>query len=217
MACDCCCSDESVALASLASESHSARIRTLRNVGFRLLYETGEPASVDRIAQQTGWSIDVVEEMLVSPETAGRVRRDDAGRLVGIAGLSIEPTAHEVRIGDRTFWTWCALDAVGIVAALKETGAVFSTPPNGSGTLEIRFVDGASLSDESLFILGDFDAVNTVETWCPSVNFFASRQEATSWAEGHHLEGDVVSISQIAQSAEEMWRPVVTELTPVNG
>jgi alkylmercury lyase len=195
----------------------SEDVMKIRNVGFRLLYETGEPVPVDLIAEHGGHEVAEVAEILARPDVVGRSRRDKAGRLVGIAGLSVDPTPHEIQIGERRMWTWCALDAVGIFTAMEETGVVYSTPPDGSGTLEIRFVNGECLSDPSLFILGGFDGGDSVESWCPSVNFFATADDATAWADGHHLEGEVVSIGQIAENAGAVWRPVVTELGPANG
>ena len=189
----------------------------IRNVGFRLLYETGEPVPVHLIAAHSGDEVAEVEEIFARPDVVGRSRRDEAGRLVGIAGLSVDPTPHEIQIGERRLWTWCALDAVGIFTAMKATGVVYSTPPDGSGTLEIRFVNGESLSDPSLFILGGFDGRDSVESWCPNVNFFTNADDATAWADSHHLHGDVVSISQIAENAGAVWRPVVTDLGPANG
>ena len=195
----------------------SEDVMKLRNVGFRLLYETGEPVPVDLIAAHSGNEVGEVEEIFATPDLVGRSRRDEAGRLVGIAGLSVGPTPHEIQIGERRLWTWCALDAVGIFTAMEATGVVYSTPPDGSGTLEIRFVIGQCLSDPCLFVLGGFDGRDSVESWCPSVNFFANADDATAWADSHHLEGDVVSISQIAENAGAVWRPVVTELGPANG
>lgn len=36
------------------------------------------------------------------------VRFDDKGRVNGYWGLTLEPTKHRMRIGDRTLFAWCA-------------------------------------------------------------------------------------------------------------
>lgn len=187
----------------------SDEVMKLRNVGFRLLFEMGEPVTIEALAAHSGYSTSRVERALASPDLAGRTRRDEEGRLVGIAGLSIEPTRHEIVIDERTRWTWCALDAVGIFSALGKSGEVRSTPPDGSDRITIRFAAGATASDESLFLLTGFDATNALETWCPSVNFFPDSDTASAWAEQHKLEGDVVTISQVAEPAGKVWTPVV--------
>ena len=187
----------------------SDEVMTLRNVGFRLLFETGEPVTIHTVATHTGYSTSKVQQILASPDLVGRVRRDQEGLLVGIAGLSIESTRHEIRIDGRRLWTWCALDAVGVFNALGASGEVSSTPPDGSDPMTIRFVEGASVSDESLFLLDGFDATNSLETWCPSVNFFPDSDTATAWAKQQNIKGDVVTISQVAEAAGQVWTPVV--------
>lgn len=208
--------DQTITFDNFLGELSEDVIR-LRNVGFRLLYETGKPVPVDLIAERSGYIPAEVEEILSMPDLVGRVRRDEEGGLVGIAGLSVEPTPHEIHIGRRRLWAWCALDAVGIFAAMRATGNVYSTLPDGSERLEIRFEDGAGVSDHTLFILAGFDGINSVESWCPSVNFFAKPDDATAWARDRGLEGNVVSIGQIADSAAEIWGPVVIEVGPVDG
>jgi hypothetical protein len=44
---------------------------------------------------------------------------DDAGRVVAAHGLSLVPARqHRLTMGERQFWTWCALDVIGIPAGL---------------------------------------------------------------------------------------------------
>ena len=86
----------------------SDEVMTVRNVGFRLLYETGHPVTIQTLATHSGYSTSEVEEILAMPDLIGRARRDKEGRLIGIAGLSIERTRHEIRIEGRRLWTWCA-------------------------------------------------------------------------------------------------------------
>lgn len=192
-------------------------VQTLRSVGFRLLYETGRPVTMETLAERSGFTVAKVEETLSKPELVGRSRRNTMGHLIGIAGLSVEPTPHEIRIGGARFWTWCALDAVGIFRALGETGVVYSTRPDDSETLEIQFIDGESQSNLRLFILGEFDETTSYEDWCPNVNFFANSNDATLWARTHQLDGDVVTISEIADDAGEIWRPVVADVGATSG
>ena len=50
------------------------------------------------------------------------------GSVVG-AALSVHETAHRIRIGDRKFHAWCALDTFFIPGLLGETAYVESTCP----------------------------------------------------------------------------------------
>lgn len=139
----------------------------------------------------------------------GRVELDDRGRLLGIAGLTITPHSHRLDIDGTTRWTWCALDAIGILGALQATGTIHSTDPHTGGAIEIEVEGGTPAGDTSLFILGGLGSANIREDWCPRVNFFANREDAESWVAANDLGGDIVSVAAIAPRATAMWQPVV--------
>jgi hypothetical protein len=52
------------------------------------------------------------------------------------------------------------------------------------------------------------------EAWCPLVNFSTSRNAAVEWATVNKLDGDIVSVTRIAEQAAEMWKPVVDRGAP---
>ena len=154
---------------------------------------------------------------LAEIESAGRARRDPDGDLVGIAGLSLEPTRHAIEIDGRKFWTWCALDAVGIFTALEATGEVRTQPPGDSDELRIRFKNGLTESATAIFIAGGYDGTDVFETWCPKVNFFSTPKEAEMWSAAERMDGDVVSISEISEAAGVIWASVVNANMAMSG
>lgn len=186
----------------------------VRSAGFRLLLEDGRPIDREEWAAAAETDIGALNTILEGTETKGRVALDTEGRLVGIAGLTIEPTRHEVEIDGTTRWTWCALDAIGILGALEADGIVLSRDPRRGNEVRIAFTDGKPDDDATLFILGGYDGANAVEEWCPLVNFFSSRQDAEEWVQSEGLEGDIVSVTEIASQAADMWHPVVDPATP---
>lgn len=194
--------------------SMAPELEQIRKVGFGLIYETGAPVPLDLLAERSDLSISEVETRLTLIEDTGRARRNTKGDLVGIAGLSLEQTPHSVRIEGRDFWTWCALDAVGIFSALRATGTVRSSPPGRNESLEIEFRRGATESSASVFIAGGYDGKDVFRSWCPKVNFFATAGEAHSWAARKGVEGDVVTIPEIAGTAGSIWQSVVSGAGP---
>ena len=116
--CDCCVAsvDQCGAIDSYTTEL-DPDLELIRAVGFGLIYETGAPVPLATLAVGSNLSVEETESRLSEVEAAGSARRDQNGNLVGIAGLSLEPTPHAIEIEGRSFWTWCALDAVGIFAA----------------------------------------------------------------------------------------------------
>lgn len=196
-------------IASGILEGMAPDLMALRNTGFRLLFSSGAPLPLEVLSVETRYGIEELESIFERPDVAGRVRRDQAGSIVGIAGLSIEPTPHEVQVNGKRFWTWCALDAVGILSAMGSTGQVVSTIPGQSDPITIEFVAGRAVSDHTIFILGGFDGTDVCESWCPNVNFFTTAEDAETWASERGLTGEVVTIDEIHEAAGAIWEPVV--------
>jgi alkylmercury lyase-like protein len=192
----------------------SPEVTAARSAGFRLLLEEGRPVDRAEWAAAAGTDVEALNTILEGAETKGRVQLDTEGRLIGIAGLTIEPTRHKVEINGTTRWTWCALDAIGILGALEADGIVHSKDPRRGDEVRIAFTDGEPDGDATLFILGGYDGDNTVEEWCPLVNFFSSRQDAEEWVQSEGLKGDIVSVTEIASQAADIWLPVVDPAAP---
>lgn len=209
-----CCSpasstDTAPVLDELRAEETPGDVAAIRSAGFQLLLKTGQPVTVEDLVTATEMAPDRLAEILNSARARGRVEFDTDGNLIGIAGLSLTPSRHQLTIGDTTRWTWCALDAVGILGALQATGAVRSTDPHSEDTIHIKFIDGQPDTDTHLFILGGYTDGSVRENWCPRVNFFTTHQAAQAWVGANDLEGDIVPVADITADAAEMWRPVV--------
>jgi len=202
------------ALAAVADDSVGPDTAALRSAGFRLLLEGGSPVAQSVWAEEAGVDRGAFERALREASDRGRVTLDDDGRLVGIAGLTIEPTTHRLDIDGISRWTWCALDAIGILGALEADGSIHSSDPGTGEDIEIVFHGGVPVGDAAMFILAGYADVNVRESWCPQVNFFTSESTATEWVRTQGLEGDVVSIAQVALEAAEMWKPVIDGETP---
>lgn len=144
----------------------------------------------------------------------GRIEFNNDGHLMGNAGLSLTPSRHQLTIGNNTRWTWCALDAVGILGALGATGTVRSFDPQTGESIQVKFVDGSPDTDTQLFILNDYANGSVREDWCPRVNFFTTLEAAQAWIAGNNLDGSIVAVSQIAGDAAAGWRPVVNTDSP---
>src|SRR6266702_2692280 len=98
----------------------------VRGQAFRQLLATGDPVSGKDLAAAIGISAAKVTRVLDELNTAGRIRRDEAGRVSGSAGLSVVADSHQIDFEGRRFWTWCAYDILGIFGALRATGAAAS-------------------------------------------------------------------------------------------
>ncbi len=185
----------------------------IRTAAFRLLLERLTPIETGDLHQSTGISSDRLLELLDELDAAGRIRRDDSGRVVGSAGLSVVADRHEIELDGRRFWTWCAYDILGIFGALGASGRAISPSPGGGKTIEVQFDRGRPVKNDAMLFRPDEELLNCCENvyeqWCPNSNLFASRELAERWASRHALDGRVMDLAEAAELATADWTEVV--------
>ena len=186
----------------------------VRVEAFRQLFASGSPVNVNKLASAVGCPPARLLITLDELDRAGRIRRDETGRLVGSAGLSVIPDRHRIELNGRTFWTWCAYDILGIFGADKATGSAFSLSPATGATLQVRFHDGRPKVDRVvLFRPSDSAAAcctNLYEEWCPNSNFFEDKRSAESWSTSRKIEGRIMGLEEASVRATGEWMPLFT-------
>jgi hypothetical protein len=85
---------------------------------FRALLD-GDPPYQTVIGAVTGLTTQAVHDVVRQLVSEGRLTVDAAtGAVTGAGGLSLVESRHVMSMNGRRYWGWCALDAVGIPAAL---------------------------------------------------------------------------------------------------
>lgn len=193
----------------------------IRKVAFQRLLETHQPVPVTALTGELGEPPEQVDAAVAKLDRQGRIRRNQSGDVVGSVGLSVEPSRHELFIGDQKFWTWCAYDAVGILAALGASGRVLSKSPLTGASIDIRFHDGSpDKSDAVLFMPADIVSasdgapspareVSPYDDWCPLANLFENREASLAWAARHRVRGQSLSLVEAAGRGATHWQPIV--------
>jgi len=188
----------------------------VRDQAFRQLLATGDPATGEDLAAAIGLSSDKFALVLEELNTAGSIRRDEAGRVIGSDGLSVVADRHQIDFEGRRFWTWCAYDILGIFGALRATGTAASRSPATAAPITIRFRDGRPVAAAVvLFRPTDSFAASCTsiyEEWCPNSNFFEDDGSARAWSASHKLEGRVLSLEEAADLATAEWLPMTRPL-----
>lgn len=188
----------------------SDRHRHVQAAAFALLLDVGQPVNVEQIATRASLEPGEVENLLADFDAVGRVRFDDDGRVVGIAGLSIEPTCHRLDLPGATRWTWCALDAIGILGALHRDATFTTRVPGSDRELALTFtIGGPGPTDAVVFIADGYGSDSVVDTWCPTVNMFDDTDAATVWARSQGISGRPIAVVELAPDAAAMWAPLV--------
>lgn len=187
--------------------------RRVQAAAFGLLLNEARPATLEGVAAQAQLPPDEVRRLLDDFDTVGRVRRDEQDRVVGIAGLSIEPTQHTIVIDETTRWTWCALDAVGILGALGRGGHYITRAPGADDELRVDFTaTGLAATQTVVFVADGYGDAPVVETWCPTVNLFPDATAAEAWAAASGATGRAVPVAELADEATAMWTPITGAL-----
>lgn len=181
--------------------------RRVRSAAFLALLRTGRPVSPRAVAQDAKTTVDTVTDVFAYFAERGSVQHDDNGRLVGIAGLTVQPTRHVIDLPQGRRWTWCSLDAVGIVAAVG-SGEIDSTGPGGEFHIvyrDARF-DPAELA---VFVADRYRMTSSLGQWCPLVDFFPTVEAADHWSADRGVEGRGVPLLDIADVAGDRWREII--------
>jgi alkylmercury lyase len=137
---------------------------------------------------------------------------DDTGHVVGAHGLSLVPARqHLLTMRNRQFWTWCAIDGVGIPAGLG-ADAVAETTCQLCGTpVRLDFHAGDIV----------YSSHPAVRVWnaqrlpgrgpagpphCALMNLFCSAEHLDNWRAAHPDEaGHVHSLAEVAEIGHAEW------------
>jgi alkylmercury lyase len=184
----------------------------IRATAFRLLLANGVPINGVELAAATGIRVEKLDEHLDDLHRAGRIRRDVAGRVIGSAGLSVTKERHEIELGGRRFWAWCAYDILGIFGALGANGRALSPNPDGQ-TIEVQFERGRPVNSNAVLFRPDGELMSRCENvyleWCPNSNLFADAERAKAWAVRRVINGRVMDLSEASTLGADDWAEVV--------
>lgn len=180
----------------------------VRARSFLALLATGRSVPAEALGVPAGMGAADVREAIDGLRSAGRITVDDNG-INGSLGLSVVPCRHRIDLPQGRRYTWCALDAVGILGALGATGSITSTSPDGE-PVAVRFARGRPIGASGLVILlPERGSGPTVHTWCPLVNFFAGPERARAWSDERELVATVVPLAEATTLATGLWRAAI--------
>ncbi|MGH2746493.1 MAG: organomercurial lyase [Actinomycetota bacterium] len=170
---------------------------------FQSLWTTGEPVPLDHLTRA-----EVAGPMWVRQQ-GENVATDKDGNIIGFRGLSVQPTDHRLELPERTLWTWCAFDAVGIMAAFEASGRIVSADPLSGTPIKIDFQRGQPTTNDLVVFFADAPSGGVDRTdWCPLVNFFENAEAANQWATERGRSGEPVSLIDATRQGAAFWRPL---------
>jgi len=166
---------------------------------WRLLAE-GKPVSPGELATASRRSLPELQALVQTSD----MRVDQAGNILAY-GLSLQPTAHQLHLGEQALYTWCALDALVFPALLGRAARVISSCPVTGRAIRLTVTPEAVLDLEpagavvSIHLPGeDTDICNVQEDICNDGFFFVSHEVASTWP-SLHPKAVLLSVEEAAQ------------------
>jgi alkylmercury lyase len=184
---------------------HSDLDDVFRRHAFEQLRRSGAVAVTEVVATSPSGSESAQCTLDVLVERGMAILND--GNLVGIDGLSLQPTGHRMRLGDDQLFTWCAADAIGIPAALGEDGEVATACPYCSTRVVIPISAGVPQAEDDLVLwLPTASCSHVVTQFCPDVNFFCNREHLDAWrSQAGEPEGETLDTDGAAELGRQWW------------
>ena len=103
----------------------------------------GVASTTTNISVASGISLTEIELRVQGLSDVGRIEVD-GDRVIGVGGRTLNSTNHELQLPEATMRTWCALDAVGIPAALELDGRIRTSCPYCRQAIDLEFEDGSA-------------------------------------------------------------------------
>ena len=123
------------------------RIRSSAYLGLR----DGRPVGPAELALELAADAEAVQHAIDTLVGRGALELNDSGAITGSSGLTLSETAHRLLLDGAEFHTWCALDAIGIPAALA-LDADIATPCGWCGRQHVHVGRGAVPSESDLVL-----------------------------------------------------------------
>ena len=112
----------------------------INRTAFHLL-RRGQAPSISEIARILDLTDARCRTLLKTMSDKGSVTIND-DLVTGASGLSIVPTSHQLQLKGVQLYCWCALDTIGIPAALAEDAEINSVDGLTGEHLKLRFEAG---------------------------------------------------------------------------
>jgi hypothetical protein len=180
-------------------------VRRIGIAGFHALW-AGRTPTLDELGGADGATL---QEAVAHLQAGGRIEVTADRRVLAVHGLTHRTTRHQIEPSGGTVNTWCALDAIGIPAALGIDARATTTCPTCDGDLVVMLAGGRPepLPGAVLWYpetTGSWD--HLVDQFCSGANLFcrlAHLQERIGVG-----TGTVLTIDQVAELGREAWADV---------
>lgn len=147
---------------------------------------------------------------------AGRIDRDDRGRVLGSAGLTIADGPHGLEVDGHSFRTWCAFDALGIPAALAADGRVETMCGVCGRTISVDVRAGQPAHDPSLRLWFAAGGADMRADFCTPTVLLCSEEHAAEWGRRQPAGGRALTLAEAADLGARNWASAATAASRIS-
>jgi hypothetical protein len=187
--------------------------------GEGLLLDRDSPGSARRIAVagfRALWRGRRVHVSTLDPDGAaadalerqGRLELDADGTVVGVHGLVAHETQHRIEHRDGAVHTWCALDAIGIPAAMMIDAIAVTRCPTCACELRVTLHAGEPEdAGEAVLWLPTGPCTHLVQDFCRNANLYCNQDHLDATVPTD-LVGQPVTITEAAAIGRSAWSDI---------
>lgn len=200
--------DPAVAMLQELSEADGE----VRREAFRAIL-AGQPVSLRALAERTGMAEERIAASIRVQADRGNVRLNERGLVVGAGGVSLEPSRHRLRLGGMRLHTWCAVDAVGIPAALDAHALVETTCAYCGRAIRIELRGDRPTTDPGFVAwLPSKSFKSVADEMCPEMNLFCDRRHLQAWrGETGGPRGRMLRLREVKELGRTWWAGMVED------
>lgn len=193
------------------SEPVAGTVRGIALAGFHALW-AGQPV---RMPQLLDHDPVVLAEAVDHLQRRGRIELDDDGYLIAVHGLCRRPTPHRIEHHGLVVNTWCALDAIGIPAALEIDARAITSCPTCQAQLTVGICGGEPQPlPETTLWFPEVTCGHLVEDFCSGANLFCTLDHLERWTGASGPAGRAISLEEVAEIGRQGWADVAELLRP---
>jgi len=158
----------------------------------------GNPITKNKFYELVNFNIEKANAIL---NVLGEFNKND--EITAFSGLSLTPTNHKFIVGNKTLYTWCALDAILFADWLDVEAKVVSQDPIDNTAIEL-LVEGDHLISSNPYPLyiswvETLNNCNIRGSLCNYVSFWASEDTAKQWLK-NNPDGKLLTLEDIFES-----------------
>lgn len=183
-------------------------VRRISLAGFHALWRGHTPTLAELTPGESAASREAADHL----RARGRIEVSADGRVVAIHGLARRPTRHRIEHDGGVVNTWCALDAIGIPAALAIDARAVTECPTCGRALSVTLVGGEPrpLPGAALWY-PEGRWCHLVDDFCSGANLFCSVDHLQGWRAEHSGAGRGMTIDEVAEVGRTAWREAAAQ------